>query len=259
MLIEIRDHASGVFSLTMNNEVKRNALSAELLAELAAGLHRLEGAGARTLILRAQPGSKVWSAGHSLDELEEAGHDPLGWQDPLRSIVRDIERFPAPIIAMIEGSVWGGACELAFACDLIVATPEATFAATPAKIGVPYNSSGLQTFLNVAHLRIAKEMLFTAQPVSALRLAQYGIINQIVAAAELEAACVQIGQTIACNAPLAVAAMKEQLRMLSEAQVMSPGDFERLQFLRRLAYSSADYSEGVHAIREHRKPQFHGS
>ena len=45
MLIEIRDHASGVFSLTMNNELKRNALSAELLAELAAGLHRLEGAG----------------------------------------------------------------------------------------------------------------------------------------------------------------------------------------------------------------------
>ena len=122
MLIEIRNHASGVYSLTMNNDLKRNALTAELLAELAAALHKLEGEGARTLILRALTGAKVWSAGHSLDELEEDGHDPLGWQDPLRSIVRDIERFPAPIIAMIEGSVWGGACETVFACDLIITT-----------------------------------------------------------------------------------------------------------------------------------------
>ena len=259
MLIEIQNHASGVFSLKMNNDLKRNALTVELLGELAGALRQLESEAARTVILRANSGVKVWSAGHSLDELEEGGHDPLGWQDPLRRIIRDIERFPAPIVAMIEGSVWGGACELAFACDLIIATPETTFAATPAKIGVPYNSSGLQTFLNVAHLRIAKEMLFTAQPISALRLAQYGVINQIVAAEELEAACVQMGQTIANNAPLAVAAMKEQLRMLSEAQVMSPTDFERLQFLRRLAYGSADYTEGVHAIKEHRVPHFHGA
>lgn len=258
MYITRTPHASGVVSLTMVNDAKCNALTAELLGELSQALQQLEHDGVRTVLLRAKPGVKVWSAGHSLDELVEDGHDPLSWQDPLRCTVREIERFPAPIIAMIEGSVWGGACELALACDLIVATPETTFAATPAKLGVPYNSSGLQTFLNAAHLRIAKEMLFTAQPISAQRLAQCGIINQIVPAEALEATCVQIGQTIANNAPLAVAAMKEQLRMLAEAQVMSPTDFERLQSLRRLAYSSADYSEGIHAIKEHRKPHFHG-
>ena len=54
--------------------------------------------------------------------------------------MRAIETLPLPVIAMIEGSVWGGACELAITCDLVIATPEATFALTPAKIGVPYNT-----------------------------------------------------------------------------------------------------------------------
>lgn len=256
-LIQV-DNRGGIAFITFDHDGKRNALSAALLSEMSQALHQLEREAARVVIVRANPGCKVWSAGHSLDELHEDGHDPLGWQDPLRSIIRDIENFPAPIIAMIEGSVWGGACELAFACDLIVATPETTFAATPAKLGVPYNITGLQTFLNAAHLRIAKEMLFTAQPLSASRLAELGIINQTVAAYELEATCLSLAQAIAHNAPLAVAVMKEQLRILAGAHAMSPHDFERIQSLRRMAYNSEDYSEGIQAVREHRKPRFNG-
>ena len=62
--------------------------------------------------------------------------------------------------------MWGGACEVAFACDLIVAAPGTTFAVTPAKLGVPYNVSGMVTFLNAANLRIVKEMAFTAAPLA---------------------------------------------------------------------------------------------
>ncbi|WP_374487079.1 hypothetical protein [Zoogloea sp.] len=54
-----------------------------------------------------------------MNESPGPGQDPLAWRDPLRKLIRDIENFPAPIIAMIEGSVWGGACETVFACDLI--------------------------------------------------------------------------------------------------------------------------------------------
>ena len=90
--------------------------------------------------------------------------DPLGWDDPLRSLIREIEMFPAPVIAMIEGSVWGGACETIFACDLIIASPGTTFAVTPSRLGVPYNVSGVLTFFNAAPYRLVKEMAFTAKP-----------------------------------------------------------------------------------------------
>ena len=85
---------------------------------------------------------RVWSAGHDIEELPTDGRDPLGWDDPLPQLIREIEEYNAPVIAMIEGTVWGGACEVAFACDLVIATPATTFAVTPAKLGVPYNVVG---------------------------------------------------------------------------------------------------------------------
>jgi methylmalonyl-CoA decarboxylase len=120
-------------------------------------------------ILRPARGATVWSAGHDVGELPTGGRDPLGWDDPLRYPIRETEQFPAPVIAMIEGGVWGGACETVLACDLVIAAPSANFAVTPAKLGVPYNVSGMLTFLNAAELRIVKEMVFTAKPISARR------------------------------------------------------------------------------------------
>src|SRR4030095_12409995 len=110
-----------------------------------------------------------WHPGHTAGGLPPAGGDPLGWDDPLPQLIREIEEYNAPVIAMIEGTVWGGACEVAFACDLVIATPDTTFAVTPAKLGVPYNVAGMVTFVNAAPLRIIKEMTFTATPLPALR------------------------------------------------------------------------------------------
>jgi methylmalonyl-CoA decarboxylase len=159
---------------------------------------------------------------------------------------------------MIEGTVWGGACELALACDLIVCSPEVTFAATPARHGVPYNASGLLTFLNGANLRLAKEMLFTAAPVPAERLERMGVINQVVATSELESVTTRLAEQIAANAPLSVQVMKEQLRVLASANAVPPNEFERLQGLRRTVYNSHDYNEGLTAFREKRKPIYRG-
>jgi len=118
--------------ITLNDESRRNALSKPLVDGIMTALSDFEERRVRAAILRAQPGAKVWSAGHNVHELPESGRDPLGWHDPLRYLIREIEEFPAPVIAMIEGSVWGGGCETAFACDLIVAAPDTTFATTPA-------------------------------------------------------------------------------------------------------------------------------
>lgn len=244
--------------VTLNHPEKRNALSETLVAEFMAALTTLRDGRVRVIVVRARPGERVWSAGHDVNELPESQRDPLGWNDPLRQLVRGIQTFPAPVIAMIEGTVWGGGCELALACDLIVATPATTFALTPAKIGVPYNVSGMVNFLNAANLHVMKEMAFTAQPVSAERAERLGMVNHVVPAGELESFTLALAQQIAHNAPLSVAVMKEQLRILSSARPMSPEGFERVQGLRRVVYDSEDYQEGIRAFKEKRKPDFRG-
>lgn len=254
----IIEHADHIGTITLDRESKRNALCEIMVDEFSAAMASFKAANVRCVILRAKPGSTVWSAGHDIDELPAAGFDPLGWRDPLRKLIREIESFPAPVIAMIEGSVWGGACETVFACDLVVAASGAVFAATPAKHSVPYNITGLLTFLNTANLRLAKEMLFTAAPIPAERLCDLGVISHVVASAELESFTLAMARRIISNAPLSISVMKEQLRILAGARTLSPEDFERIQGLRRIVYNSADYTEGLGAFKEKRKPIFCG-
>lgn len=256
-LVDLATH-DDIGVITLNCPEKRNALSERLIRAVIAALGDFKGMGVRVVVLRAPAGSTVWSAGHDVSELPTDGRDPLGWDDPLRHVIREIENYPAPVIAMIEGTVWGGACEVAFACDLVIAAPETTFAVTPAKLGVPYNVSGMVTFLNAANLRIVKEMAFTAAPIKAARAEQLGMINYVVPAADLEPFTLGLAGQIAANAPLSIAVMKEQLRILSGARPMSPQGFERVQGLRRVVYDSDDYREGIRAFKEKRRPQFKG-
>jgi methylmalonyl-CoA decarboxylase len=244
--------------ITLDHASRRNALSHAMVQEIVAALADFGARRLRAVLLQAAPGSKVWSAGHDVDELPESGRDPLGWDDPLRTLIREIETLPAPVIALVEGSVWGGACETVFACDLVLATPDASFALTPARLGVPYNVGGMLTLLNASNMRIAKEMAFTALPISAERAERLGMINQVVAADELASAGLALAQQIAANAPLSVSVMKEQLRILAGAHPMSPQGFERIQGLRRLVYDSADYREGIRAFKERRPAAFRG-
>jgi methylmalonyl-CoA decarboxylase len=238
--------AGDVATLTMTHFEKRNALSKELIDALLEGL--------------ASPkGSRVFSAGHDVNELPSAGRDPLGYSDPLEQFIRAIRQFNAPVLAMVEGSVWGGACEVCVSCDIVIATHTATFAATPAKIGVPYNTMGLLNFLNALGPRILRELLFTADPIAAERAFELGIYNHLVPAHEIEEFTYKMACRIVENSPLSISVMKEQIRILQNASPLSPETFERLQGLRRMVYDSADYEEGLRAFLEKRKPKFTGT
>jgi methylmalonyl-CoA decarboxylase len=247
-----------VGTISMEHAERRNALSEALVGEIIAALEDLDLQKARAVVLRAARGSQVWSAGHDVRELPRTRRDPLGWSDPLRTLVRALQELPAPVIAMIEGGVWGGACEVALACDIVVAAPSATFAITPARIGVPYNATGLLTFMNAIPLHVLKEMAFTADGIDAERAAELGMVNHVVPAEEIEAFTDGIARRIAANSPLSISVMKEQMRLLAAAYSITPGMFERLQGLRRVVYDSRDYQEGIEAFLEKRRPTFTG-
>jgi methylmalonyl-CoA decarboxylase len=253
IVVESQD---AVGSVTLNHPEKRNALSAPLIAEVIGALDGFRREGIRAVILRAARGTKVWSAGHDVAELPPSGRDPRAWGDPLEQLIRAVRELPAPVLAMIEGSVWGGGCELAFSCDLILAAPEVTFALTPAKLGVPPNPAGLLRLMNALGLPILREMFFTAAPIPARHALDAGIINHIVPAGELEAAAWTMARGIAQLSPRSIAVIKEQVRLLSDAHPVTPEVFERIQSLRRQVYDSADYQEGRTAFLEKRKAVF---
>ncbi len=244
--------------ITMNNDARRNVLCEAFVDQLTLILDSFREKRIRVVILRANPGVQVWSAGHDVDELPPAGQDPLDWAEILPRMTRTIHNFPSPVIAMIEGSVWGGACELAMACDLVVAAEETTFALTPARLGVPYNINGLSTFTRAMTPQLLKELLFTAAPMPAARLATAGAVNHVVTAATLEAFCLELAAKILKNAPLTIRATKEMMNVLLGARDLSASEFERLEELRKEVYSSADYAEGLDAIRHKRSPKFRG-
>ncbi len=244
-------------TIILNRPEKRNALSHALIDEALATFAEFQKAEVRAVVLTATLAGGVWSAGHDISELPKR-EDPLMYSDPLERLLRNVRRFPAPVIAMINGSVWGGATDLVMNCDIVIGDENSSFAITPCNLGLPYNTTGLLQFMRRLPLNFVKEMFFTAAPMTAVLAAQWGILNHLLPANELRDFTYNLAEIIAGKAPLAVSAAKEQLRALVEADPITPEVFERIQHLRRQVYSSEDYLEGIRAFYEKRKPAFAG-
>ncbi|MCP4180750.1 MAG: methylmalonyl-CoA decarboxylase [bacterium] len=247
-----------VGTIVLNDPRHLNALSKELISDIITSLDKFEAKKVRAAVIRAKKGSKVWSAGHDVKELPTGKIDPLTYYDPLRKVVRAIQSTHYPVIAHIEGSVWGGACELIMSCDMIYASLDSTFAITPAKLGIPYNLTGILNFMKNISIPILKELIFTAKPTSARRAEMIGMITRAVETSELDDMINKRLDYIIHNAPLAISVMKEEMRVLSESSPLNPEAFERIQGGRRIVYNSEDYKEGLTAFFEKRKPVFKG-
>jgi methylmalonyl-CoA decarboxylase len=256
-LVKTKFTEEGIGILTMDHDERRNALSRRMVGEMLAAFDDFQRRGARVVILRANDDAKVWSAGHDIRELP-IGSDPLHFSDPLERVIQTVKLCPCPVIAMVHGSVWGGATDVALSCDMIIGDETSSFAITSANIGLAYNTSGLLQFMRRLPLNLVKEMFFTAAPFPAQKALSVGILNHLRPADQLEAYTMEIAGLIVKKAPMAIAAIKEQLRLLTKAHPLSPESFERIQDLRQKVHQSADYREGVTAFLEKRKPVFKG-
>jgi methylmalonyl-CoA decarboxylase len=249
-----------IATLTLSNPAKLNALSSALVDELVQELKRCAEAKVLVVLLKAAANRQnVWSAGHDIYELPEGRRDPLSFFDSIEVLLREVQFYPGAVMAVVKGSVWGAACDLIMTCDMVCADRTASFAITPAKIGVPYNVTGIMHFINRIGMNRAKEMFFTAAPVDAVTAANWGILNHLFENGELDSEALAIAEQICQNSPLAVGVIKEQFHCLAETCVaMPPVLFERISGLRRKVYDSHDYAEGIQSFKEKRKPVYLG-
>ena len=257
--VVLTDVVGQVGIITLGDHDKRNAIGAEMASRVISALESMRARQVRAIVLRAAPGMDVWSAGHDIGELPPGKRDPLGYDDSLEELIRAVRTFPAPVVAMVHGTVWGGALDLVLSCDLAVADETASFAITPANLGLPYNITGLLHFQGRLPINVIKEMFFTAAPIDARKAREWLLINHLVPWDRLETFTLELAATMATKSPLAIAVIKEQLRVLSDYQPIAAQVYERVQALRCQAYDSSDYLEGLEAFAQKRQPIFRGT
>ena len=254
---EIKDK---ICFIEMQDAKHLNCLSEELCTEMREALDNAYKNECVGVVIKSQINHGVWSAGHNIKELPTDGHDPLAYNVAMEKLLRKVQDLPIPVIAYVEGTVWGGACDLCLSCDMIVAVDTATFAITPAKIGIPYNASGIMHFINQLGINKAREMFFTGMPIQAADALNVGLLNAIAPIEELPPLLEErFLNPLRRNSVLSISAIKRQFRILSRAAtVISSESFEKINSFRDKVYRGADYAEGINAFLEKRTPQYTG-
>jgi methylmalonyl-CoA decarboxylase len=241
--------------LLFANPARRHALSSGLLIALTEGLQKFSEQALPVVVLTSGTGQDVWSAGFDIGEMLH-DRDPLAHGKPLETFLQHVRAYPGVVIAMVSGSVWGGAVDLVMSCDLVIADRSAQFAITPANIGLPYTTGGLLRFMNNLPIHVLKEMFFCAKPLDAEQAKHFGVVNALVEQDDLQATTLEVARNIASKAPMAVRVVKEQLRILEDFQPMPVHAMERIAELRRIGCESDDFTEGLEAFLTRRQPNF---
>ena len=245
----------GVATITLNRPGQRNAMNTALLAALRASVEELDGnRDVRVVVVRGA--GPAFCSGMDLKEMEERRGVPGDPEGGVIDVLQRVERSRHPTIAMVHGDAIAGGCELALHCDLRVASDVARFGMPLARIGlvVPFPlGQKLVEVIGPAHTR---HLLFTGQPIDAKRALEIGMVHQVVGSAELESVTFQLAQSIARNAPLALAGIKATiLRSVSLREGIAHADLDEASAVAR---QSADASEGRRAMLEKRRPIFRG-
>lgn len=251
VLVEI-DGAVGI--LTLNRPKALNALSAELMSELASAVEALDADDTvRCIVLTGGP--KVFAAGADIKGMADA--TPLdivrrgtvaGWER--------IRRCSKPIIAAVSGFALGGGCELAMLCDMIVASETAQFGQPEINIGVMPGAGGTQRLAKAIGPYRAMEMVLTGKMLSAREALDVGLVNRVCPAEGLQAEALRLANEVASRAPVAVRLAREAVRYGVETTIREGLELERRNFY--LLFDTEDQKEGMRAFLEKRKAEYKG-
>jgi enoyl-CoA hydratase/carnithine racemase len=253
--------AAHVARLTIANPAKRNALDHPILDAIAATLGELEAEGdARCVIVTGSDG--MFSAGYEIGEIADGKFQEEAERlvaHPFTEAIEALEAYPYPTLAALPGHTIGGGLELALACDLRVAAEGVKLGMPPAKLGLVYSHTGLRRFLDAIGAARTRELFLLGRYVDAAVALQWGLVNQLVAAAELEAGALAIAGELAGNAPLSQTGNKRVIAALLSAQGHLSEQVEaELIELRRASFASHDLREGMSAFAEKRAPRWRG-
>jgi enoyl-CoA hydratase/carnithine racemase len=249
------ESAGGVARLTLDRPEKRNALSHDLLTQLEAALAGLASSAAVRVVVLAANGP-VFCAGHDLSEM--VGRSEADYRDLFAlcsHVMQQFRRLPQPIIARVHGLATAAGCQLAAACDLVVAAEEAAFATPGVKIGL-FCTTPMVPLVRAIPAKPALEMLLTGKLISARRAYELGLVNRVTPAGQLDAAVQEYVDAILASSPqivrLGKAAFYDQLALDEPTAYERAGDVMTDNALRR------DAQEGMAAFLEKRRPTWTG-
>jgi enoyl-CoA hydratase len=250
------DRRGAVALLTINRPDKLNALNIKTRQEGAAALEELQADEGVRVVVITGAGDKSFIAGADISEFE--GRTALTQRDVMtgRSLFTAFDAFTKPVIAMINGFCLGGGCELAMACDLRIASEKARFGQPEINLGIIPGGGGTQRLTHLVGESKAMEMILTGDMIDAQTAQQIGLVNRVVAHAELEAETMKIAEKMAEKSPIALRMAKEAVKTAARS-TLDEG-LRREIDLFALCFSSEDKDEGVRAFLEKRKAEFKG-
>ena len=254
--------AGAICTLVINRPQKKNLLTASCLQKIAQTLEDLAGKTTIRVVVIRGVGNEAFSAGYDITALptdpSKELADSLKETPPLELACRAIQRFPYPVIAMINGFAYGGGCELAVSCDIRVAVKHAKMGMPPAKLGIVYPYSGYRRFMTVLGFSRTLELFLTGRHYDSMRCLHMGLVNYVIEEQELESFTYDLAGEISENAPISLKGTKFALYKIAAYPQLDKKDEEQLQSLFVRSLGSQDLKEGKLAFKEKRKPRFTG-
>ena len=256
MLSRVKD---GVGYITFNNPEKHNAVSIEMWDALEQILDGFRSSQEIRVIVLSGAGGKAFVSGADISKFDKERSSKeavLSYNKRTQKVYENLETFPKPTIAMIDGYCIGGGLNLAVCCDIRICSEKSTFAMPAAKLSLGYPFSSIKRLFDVMGPGMAKHFMFTAEKISASEALACGLVQNLVSEDSIDSYVKDYALNIANNAPLTIKAMKQ-----IGIEISKNSDERDLLLCEKLAsacFDSEDYKEGRKAFMEKRKPNFQG-
>lgn len=231
-----------------------NALSYAVTESIVSALENFDSdESIRAMILTGS--ERAFAAGADIKELEGATVADMATNGQMERWDR-LRRVKKPVIAAVSGFALGGGCELAMACDTIVASETAVFGQPEISIGVIPGAGGTQRLTHAVGKAIAMDMVLTGRRLTAAEAARFGLVSRVVPVEACFDEAMRMALQIAAMGPVAVRAAKDCVGRALDMSLENGLPYERSQFYQ--LFATEDQKEGMAAFREKRKPEFKG-